>query len=486
MFKPPGFSHSNDCIMSRRWGDHRLKTNTIIVYNLNGAKDIVIANRGKAPFATNSQQRMNKATEDLNPFHIARQQFDRALPHLPKLKRGLIDFLKSPIRTVSLNFPVEMDNGDVRTFTGYRVLHSRVRGPGKGGIRYHPDVTEDEVRALAGWMTWKTALIDVPFGGAKGGVVCDAKKLSEGELRRVTRRFISDLGENIGPHTDIPAPDLYTNAQTMAWIYDTYDGLHPGENNLPIVTGKPVDMGGSLGRHEATARGCLFATQRLLERGLVQGIDSLDGTRVAVQGFGNAGSIAARLFREAGATIIAVSDSQGGVHQADGVDIDAAVAFKKEHGTVVGLPGTTTITNEALLALECDILIPAAMENQIRGDNAQQINCRLVSEAANGPTTPAADDILRERGILVLPDILANSGGVCVSYFEWVQNIENEQWDLEEVNGKLLKRMRRAVDAVVNRWQQLGGAAVLDLRTAALIVAIERLAHVTLARGIWP
>ncbi len=237
---------------------------------------------------------MPSQTENLNPFHIARQQFDRALPHLPALKRGLIDFLKSPVRSISLCFPVEMDDGGVRTFTGYRVLHSRVRGPGKGGIRYHPEVTEDDVRALAGWMTWKCALIDVPFGGAKGGVVCEPKKLSEPELRRITRRFISDLGDNIGPHTDIPAPDMYTNEQTMAWIFDTYDGLNPGLNNLPVVTGKPVDIGGSLGRREATGRGCVYATERLLARGVVQGLASLTGARVVVQGFGNAGSVAPR------------------------------------------------------------------------------------------------------------------------------------------------------------------------------------------------
>jgi glutamate dehydrogenase (NAD(P)+) len=429
---------------------------------------------------------VNRPIEDTNPFHIARQQFERAVPYLPKLKRGLIDFFKSPIRSVTLNFPVEMDDGAVCTFTGYRVLHSRTRGPGKGGIRYHPDVSEDDVRALAGWMTWKSALIDVPFGGAKGGVVCDAKQLSEGELRRITRRFIADLGENIGPHTDIPAPDLYTNAQTMAWIYDTYEGLHPGKNNLPVVTGKPVDMGGSLGRDQATARGCLFATQRLLERGVVEDLDSVNGAQVAVQGFGNAGSVAARLFREAGAKIIAISDSQGAIYLADGLEIETALAFKKEHGTVVGLPDSVTITNEQLLELPCDILVPAAMENQIRGDNAERLQCRLLCEAANGPTTPAADDILRERGISVLPDILANSGGVCVSYFEWVQNIENEQWDVEEINDKLLKKMQRAVDSVVDRWQQLGGQAVLDLRTAAMIVAIERVANVALERGIWP
>ncbi len=429
---------------------------------------------------------MTRTQEDLNPFHIARQQFDRALPHLPAMKRGMIDFLKSPMRSVALNFPVEMDDGHVQTFAGYRVLHSRIRGPGKGGVRYHPDVTEDEVRALAGWMTWKTALIDVPFGGAKGGVVCDPKTLSVGELRRITRRFISDLGENIGPHTDIPAPDLYTNSQTMAWIYDTYDGLHPGENNLPVVTGKPVDLGGSLGRNEATGRGSLFATQRLLERGVVPGLEALDGARVVVQGFGNAGSVAAKLFHEAGATIIAVSDSQGGIRRADGLDLDAVIAFKREHETVVGLPDTETVTNEQLLEIDCDILIPAAMENQIRSDNAARISCKLVCETANGPTTPAADEILRERGVLVLPDILANSGGVCVSCYEWVQNIENEQWDVDEVNGKLLKKMRRAVDAVVDRWLQLGGNAEVDLRTAALVVAIDRVARVALERGIWP
>jgi glutamate dehydrogenase (NAD(P)+) len=431
---------------------------------------------------------MQPTQEDLNPFHIARQQFDRAMEHLPQLKRGLVEFLKSPIRTVTLNFPVERDDGRVQTFTGYRVLHSRVRGPGKGGIRYHPDVTEDEVRALAGWMTWKCALTDVPFGGAKGGVVCNPKELSEGERRRITRRYIADLGENIGPHTDIPAPDLYTNEQTMAWIYDTYDILHAGKNNLPVVTGKPLDIGGSRGRNEATGRGCLYAVQRLLERGGVRGLPALDGARVAIQGFGNAGSVAARLFREAGARIIAVSDTRGGIFNKQGIDVVAALRFKAEHGSVVGLPQTEEINNEKLLELECDILIPAALENQIRADNASRLRCRLVCEAANGPTTPAADTVLHKAGIPVLPDILANSGGVTVSYFEWVQNIENEQWDLDEVNQKLRKKMRQAVDAVMDRWQALGaqGGASADLRTAALVVAIGRVATVALERGIWP
>jgi glutamate dehydrogenase (NAD(P)+) len=278
----------------------------------------------------------------------------------------------------------------------------------------------------------------------------------------------------------------------MAWIYDTYDVLHPGRNNRPVVTGKPVDMGGSLGRREATARGCLYATQRLLARGVIPGLDTVEGARVAVQGFGNAGAIAAELFKEAGAVIIAVSDSQGAIFSPDGLDVDQALRHKAQSGTVVGLAGAQTITNQQLLELECDILIPAALENQIRQDNADRVRCRLVCEAANGPTTPAADDRLRQAGVHVLPDILANAGGVTVSYFEWVQNIENEQWDVDEVNTKMRKKMERAVDAVVDRWHALcesatsPPASAVDLRTAALVVAVQRVAHVTLERGIWP
>lgn len=446
-------------------------------------------------------------TEDLNPYHIGRQQFDRALPYLPDMRRGLIEFLKSPVRTISLNFPIEMDDDSVQSFKGYRVLHSRIRGPGKGGVRFHPNVTADEVRALASWMTWKCALVDVPFGGAKGGVVCNPKELSERELRRITRRFIFSLGDAIGPHTDIPAPDLYTSPQTMAWIYDTYEMMHPGQNNLPVVTGKPVGLGGSLGRNEATGRGVLYATERLLARGVVTGLDTVEGAHVAIQGFGNAGSVAARLFREAGAVIIAVSDSQGAICSESGIDVESAIAFKAEHGTVVGLPDTQTIVNDELLSLECDILIPAAMENQICRHNAEQVRARLICEAANGPTTPDADELLYRRGIPVLPDILANAGGVTVSYFEWVQNIENEQWDLETVNAKLRRKMQQAVDDVVDRWHGLQNLAAtpanfgsgpveaegsksasnpVDLRTAALVVSIERVAHVALERGIWP
>jgi glutamate dehydrogenase (NAD(P)+) len=426
--------------------------------------------------------------EDLNPFHIAEQQFDRASALLPQAKRVLIDFLKRPARAVILEFPVELADGSVRTFTGYRVLHSHVRGPGKGGIRYHPDVTLDEVRALASWMTWKCALIDVPFGGAKGGVCCNPKELSQGDLRKITRRYIADLGDLIGPHTDIPAPDVYTNAQTMAWVYDTYAMTHPGRNNLPAVTGKPLDIGGSLGRNEATARGCLFACRRALQRGVVSGLTTLGGARVAIQGFGNAGCIAARLFHEAGARIVAVSDSRGGAYRAEGLDLPAVADHKGKTGSVIGALGTAAMSNADLLALECDVLIPAALENQIRRDNAASVRAQLICEAANGPTTPAADLLLADRGIAVVPDVLANSGGVCVSYFEWVQNIENEQWDLEEVNHKLQARMERAADAVIDRQAEVNrdGKQRIDLRTAALLVAIERVAGVALERGIWP
>jgi glutamate dehydrogenase (NAD(P)+) len=448
--------------------------------------------------------------EDLNPFHIAGQQFERAATYLAALNPGVLNFVKRPVRTVTVEFPVEMSDGSVRLFTGHRVLHSRVRGPGKGGIRYHPEVTMDEVRALASWMTWKCALIDVPFGGAKGGVACNPKELNEGELRRLTRRFIAELGDLIGPHTDIPAPDVATDARTMAWVYDTYATMHPGRNNLPVVTGKPVDMGGSHGRNEATARGCLYAVQRALARGAVPGLESVAGARVAIQGFGNAGALAAQLFQEAGARILAVSDSRGGVFRAEGLDVGAVAAHKAEGGSLLGAAGTQPLSNADLLALECDILIPAALENQLRADNAAAVRARFIAEAANGPTTPAADRILFGRGITVLPDVLTNSGGVCVSYFEWVQNIENEQWDLDEVNEKLRTKMERAVDAVLDRQAALhetGEPAPakakrpksagkkreatrdnepVDLRTAALVVAIERVATVARERGIWP
>lgn len=439
--------------------------------------------------------------ENLNPIDISAQQFDRAVCFISELKAGLIDFLKKPKHIHITNFPVEMDDGSVRSIEGYRVIHNRVFGPGKGGIRYHPDVTMEEVIALAKLMTWKCALVNIPFGGAKGGVVCNSKELSESELRRITRRFTSELGDNIGPHSDIPAPDLYTNEQTMAWIFDTYDILHPGKNNRPVVTGKPVEMGGSYGRLEATGNGVYYATERFLAKALIPQQQTVAGARIVIQGFGNVGAIAAQAFARNGAKIVGISDSQGGVYCEAGLDLDELTAFKAEHGTVVGLPNTLTITNEEILELECDILIPAALGNQICAHNAERIKAKLVVEAANGPTTPQADAILNQRGIYLIPDIIANAGGVTVSYFEWVQNQANQQWDLDEVDARLQKRMYSVMDVVFKRWQgfvvgedkpkedeltkQIDDLKP-DFRCIALSIAIERVAKATLMRGIWP
>jgi glutamate dehydrogenase (NAD(P)+) len=429
-----------------------------------------------------------RTVENLNPYDIAQQQFDNAAGYVADLPNGLRDWLRGTMRLLKVEFPIECDDGSVKIFSGYRALHSRVRGPGKGGIRYHPEVNADEVRALASWMTWKCAVADIPFGGAKGGVICDPKVLSKNELRKVTRRFITELGDTIGPHTDIPAPDVNTTAETMAWIYDTYDMMHSGKNNLPVVTGKPVAMGGSLGRNEATARGCLFVTRRAIEQGAVRGLNSLAGATVAIQGFGNAGSIAARLFAEAGAKIIGVSDSTGGVTAESGIDPKAAMAHKKQTGSVVGLGGTKNITNDELLHLKCDVLVPAAFENQIRADNVDGVRARVIAEAANGPTTPAADRVLFERGVPVIPDILANSGGVTVSYFEWVQNIENEHWSEDHVNQHLREKMEASTDAVLQMQIEIKDrhGKNVDLRTAAFALAIKRVASVALVRGIWP
>lgn len=434
--------------------------------------------------------------EQIDPTVMAETNLDRALPYLDHLQLGLVDTLRHPKRSITVSFPVEMDDASVRVFRGYRVVHNRTIGPGKGGLRFHPDLNLAEVCLLASLMTWKCALVGVPFGGAKGGVVCDPKALSQRELRRVTRRFISELGENIGPHTDIPAPDLYTNAQTMAWVYDTYDVMHSGNNNRAVVTGKPLSLGGSVGRREATGLGCFCATERLVENFQIKGLKTLKGATVVIQGFGNVGAVAARKFAAAGAKVIALSDSQGGIVSEAGIDLDAASEYKREHGTLVGLPDTLSLTNQALLELECDILVPAAMGAQICSHNAAGVRAKLVVEAANGPVTPAADLILNERGIAVLPDIVANAGGVLVSYFEWLQNIENQSWDLDKINQRLHKKICESIDAVIERWQvlQKDTASELEgmpdfpvnLRTAALVIAIERLAGVIEQRGIWP
>ncbi|MFQ5817759.1 MAG: Glu/Leu/Phe/Val dehydrogenase [Terriglobia bacterium] len=414
--------------------------------------------------------------EELNPYVISQMQFDQAAEFL-KLDSGIRQVLQRPKRVMTVSIPTKMDDGCIKVFEGYRVQHNIARGPAKGGIRYHPKVTVDEVKALAAWMAWKTAVVNIPFGGGKGGVVCDPRKMSKGELERMTRRYVSEILPIIGPDRDIPAPDVYTDEQTMSWVMDTYS-MTVGYSCLGVVTGKPVSLGGSEGRHEATALGCLFVTREACKAKKIP----LREAKVAVQGFGNAGSIAARLFQEAGAKIIAVSDSKGGVVNPRGLDPLQAIRHKEKTGAVAKLPGTSPITNEELLELKCDILIPAALENVITGENAARIKAKIIAEAANGPTTLLADEILAEKSAFLLPDILANAGGVTVSYFEWVQDLQNFFWEEAEVNRKLEQIMKHAFREVYETSQKYR----TTMRTAAYILAIGRVAEATLVRGLFP
>jgi len=415
-------------------------------------------------------------TEDLNPFRIAMQQFDTAAQKL-KLANGMREVLRSPRRALSLHLPIKMDDGTIKVFEGFRVQHNNSRGPCKGGIRYHPNVSFDEVQALASWMTWKCATVNIPFGGAKGGIICDPKNLSHTELERLTRRYAYEISDFIGPDRDIPAPDVYTDAQVMAWIMDTYS-MTRGHTVPGVVTGKPTFLGGSLGRHEATARGCVYVIRCACE---VMKINHKRAT-AAIQGFGNAGSIAAELLYKIGMKVIAVSDSKGGIFNSKGLDIPKVVAHKNKTGSVAKFPGSKPISSDDVLELECDVLVPAALENQITLTNAHKIKARIVAEAANGPTTPGADRILHENGVLVIPDILANAGGVTVSYFEWVQDLQELFWDVEEVNRKLEKIMGQAFNDVHSSSKQYK----VDMRTGAYILAIDRVVKATESRGIWP
>jgi glutamate dehydrogenase (NAD(P)+) len=414
--------------------------------------------------------------EDLNPFRIATRQFDTAAAQL-KLDPGLREVLRAPRRALTLSLPIRMDNGALKVFQGFRVQHNNARGPCKGGIRYHPNVSFDEVQALASWMTWKCATVNIPFGGAKGGIICDPKHLSHNELERLTRRYAYEISDFIGPDRDIPAPDVYTDAQIMAWIMDTYS-MTRGHSVPGVVTGKPTFLGGSLGRHEATARGCVYVARCACD---VKNINHRSATAV-IQGFGNAGSIAAELLHRIGTKVIAVSDSRGGIFEARGLDIPRVLDHKQKNGSVIGFSGAESIANDDLLALECDILIPAALENQITLANAHQVKARILVEAANGPTTPAADAVLYEKGVLVCPDILANAGGVTVSYFEWVQDLQELFWDSEEVNRKLEKIMGKAFADVHSKARDYN----VDMRTGAYILAIDRVVKATETRGIWP
>jgi glutamate dehydrogenase (NAD(P)+) len=412
----------------------------------------------------------------INPWLVAQQQFDLAAERL-NLDPGLRRVLREPRRELTVHFPVKMDDGSVQVYTGYRVQHNLGRGPAKGGIRYHQDVSLDEVKALSMWMTWKCAVVGIPYGGGKGGVMVDPKKLSQKELEALTRRFFTEIEVLIGPEKDIPAPDVNTNAQIMAWMMDTYS-MHVGYTVPGVVTGKPISLGGSEGRNEATARGTVYC---IVEAANHLGID-LHRARVAVQGFGNAGSIAAKLIGDEGSTVVAVSDSSGGIHKPDGLDIGRVIAWKKEHGTVQGFPGSTDISNAALLEVDCDILIPAALENQITASNAGNVRAKLIAEAANGPTTPEADEILFKNGTFMIPDILCNAGGVTVSYFEWVQDLNRDHWSEIVVNAKLKEIMVKAFHETI----AIAGRDEIDMRTAAYLLAVQRVADATSMRGLYP
>jgi glutamate dehydrogenase (NAD(P)+) len=412
----------------------------------------------------------------INPWEVAQQQFDLAADRL-NLDPGLRRVLREPRRELIVHFPVKMDDGSVQVFTGYRVQHNLGRGPAKGGIRYHQGVTLDEVKALAMWMTWKCAVVGIPYGGGKGGVIVDPKQLSLRELEGLTRRYATEISIIIGPERDIPAPDVNTNSQTMAWIMDTYS-MHVGYTVPGVVTGKPIALGGSEGRNEATARGTVFC---IVEAARHLNLD-LTTARVAVQGFGNAGSIAARLIGEEGSTVVAVSDSTGGIHEPSGLDIAKVAAWKAEHGTVQGFPGATDVSNATVLEADCDILIPAALENQITERNAGKVKARIVAEAANGPTTPEADAILFANGVFQIPDILCNAGGVTVSYFEWVQDLNRDFWDETEVNSKLKGIMVKAFKDVLSMSLREN----VNMRTAAYLLAVQRVADATAMRGLYP
>jgi glutamate dehydrogenase (NAD(P)+) len=415
------------------------------------------------------------ASGENNPFEAMMQRFDHAA-ELLNLDPGIYRILRHPEKQIVTSIPVAMDNGEVEVFTGYRVLYNTSRGPAKGGIRFDMGVTLDEVTALAAWMTWKCAVVDIPFGGAKGGVICEPFRMSTAELERLTRRYTASILEVLGPESDVPAPDVNTNEQVMAWIMDTYS-MHKRHTVTAVVTGKPVTMGGSLGRLEATGRGVkIVVKEALRELGM-----PLNGTKIAVQGFGNVGSIAARLLEEEGLTVVAISDKSGGVHNPNGIYVSEALEWIRQNRFLEGFPGGDPITNEQLLEIDCDVLAPCALENVITRKNAGNIKAKIIAEGANGPTTAFADAILEEKGVFVVPDILANAGGVTVSYFEWVQNREGYYWREATVIERLREVMIRAFDQVL----QYSKTHNVNMRTAAYMLSIDRVAAVHKLRGIY-
>jgi glutamate dehydrogenase (NAD(P)+) len=411
-----------------------------------------------------------------NPWEMARSQLRQTASQIG-MEDSMLNVLLECKKCVAVSVPTRMDDGSVRVFEGFRCTHNVARGPSKGGIRYHHEVTLEETKALAMWMTWKCALMGLPFGGAKGGVVVSPKELSVSELERMTRRYTTEIINFIGPEADIPAPDVGTSPREMAWIFDTYS-MNKGYSVLGVVTGKPLEVGGSVGRVEATARGAAFCVREALRK---QDL-SIEHRKVAVQGFGNVGSNLALILADQGATIVALSDSQGGVHSADGIDVRAALAHKQDSGSLEGLPGTERLTNEELLLVDCDVLAPCALEQVITGENADRIKANIVCEGANGPVTPEADAILEDRGVLVLPDVLANAGGVVVSYFEWVQGLQEYFWKESEVNAKLNDIITRAFAETWRTHEERS----MPMRRAAYALAVGRVAEATTTRGLYP
>ncbi|MFZ0263916.1 MAG: Glu/Leu/Phe/Val dehydrogenase [Nitrososphaeraceae archaeon] len=422
---------------------------------------------------------MSEPTDNntINPFSVALKQLDEA-SKIIGIDKGMHDVLAQPKRILIVSIPTRMDNDEIHVFTGFRSQHNDARGPFKGGIRYHPQVSIDEVKALSMWMTWKCAIANIPYGGGKGGIICNPKQMSTGELERMTRRYAYAIADIIGPHTDIPAPDVYTGGKEMSWIMDTYSALKGNFVQPEVITGKPLSIGGSLGRNEATGRGLSFTVREAAKK---LGIN-LRAATVAVQGFGNAGQFAAQLLEEMGAKVLAVSDSQGGISNKNGISIGSVRAHKEKTGSVVGFPGSNSISNEEILETDCTILVPAALENQITKNNAANVSAKLVAEAANGPTTPEADEILHKNKIMVIPDVLANSGGVTVSYFEWLQNLRREYWTEEQVNSMLDKKMTEAFSDVYDTHDKYQ----VNMRKASIALAVGRVTEAIKTRGLWP
>ena len=415
--------------------------------------------------------------EKINPFEVALKQLEEASKIL-NLDKGMLEILSNPKRILTVSIPTRMDDGTIKVFTGFRSQHNDARGPHKGGIRYHPDVTLDEVKALSMWMTWKCAIANIPYGGGKGGIICNPKQMSENELERMTRRFAYLIADIIGPYKDIPAPDVYTGGKEMAWIMDTYSALKGNYVQPEVITGKPLAIGGSLGRTEATGRGLAYTVREAAKK---RNMDMKQATFV-VQGFGNAGQFSSKLVEEQGAKMIAASDSQGAIINTNGISVDELMKFKIETGSIVGFGDAKSITNDELLETECTILIPAALENQITKNNVDKIKTQIIAEAANGPTTPEADDILYKKNILVIPDVLANGGGVTVSYFEWLQNLRREYWTEEEVNNRLDMNITKSFFDVYDTHEKYK----VDMRKAATLLAVQRVVEAINIRGLWP